>query len=79
MGAVDDLTKIALSDFGRTMAITMSTVHGLLIGIGIWKIMQSYPYQPCASISTGVIAALIILSLNVWAFFKIVGNRAQVE
>ena len=78
MGREADLTRIALTDFGRTMAITMSAVHATLTGIGLWNVLTGLGYDHC-TLLLAVAGGLIVSGLNLGAFFWIVGHRPQVQ
>jgi len=78
MGEGADLVKIALTDFGRTMAVTMSAVHGVLIGIGIWPLLTGLGSGQCA-VPLAVGIGLIVAALNLRAFFWIVGRPPKVQ
>lgn len=78
MGKEADLTRIALTDFGRTMALTMSAVHGALTGIGLWNVLTGLGYDHCVLL-LAVSGGLIVPGLNLGAFFWIVGHRPQVQ
>jgi hypothetical protein len=78
LGKGVDLVKIATTDFGLMMAVTMSAVHGTLGGVGVARIMSASPYFRCA-IPSGIVFGLILSVTNILAFFWIVGHRSRVR
>lgn len=78
LGKGVDLVRIARTDFGLTMALTMSAVHGVLIGVGIWNVLRSIQTLGCG-IYLAIFGGVIFAVLNIASFLWIVGRRPRVS
>ncbi len=78
LGKGADLLKIVRTDFGLAMAVTMSSVHGLLTGVGIWNLLGLI-LCPAFTLVLAVVCGLTIACLNTGLFFGMLGHETKVK
>lgn len=70
-----DLFQKARTDFGRTMALTMSIVHGILVTVGLFQFFTYFSsLMLAASIQLinigGVIIGIVVFGINFYWYFS---------
>lgn len=79
LGRGVDLIHVARRDFGLIMAITMSCVHAVLVGVGVWNIFTMCSVSTCFLRFAAILCGLVFGTLNVVAFYRVIGSKPIVQ